>query len=353
MSIAKRQKRPNEMQTHIDQLGRREFLTRAAQATVAVAASATLGSAAAPLLARAAETVPPHPQRISYYCNGEIHVNEIGKPEGKPVTTGHWDFKPSWSKTGDMLVCFRRLKDDPDVLKWKTAIFVVNVDGTGFHPLSDGTHTDFNPTWTRDGRNTPIWNRKNPATGGFVVMQGKVGGKPGEEVPISGTSYHTWAHSCLTDGRIFASMLHPVWGWGVFLMTPKDDGKPGLERIECELVPKGQFHRLSISPSEKKVCFEFLPGAQFKEPGHTLYIADFDVQRREITNLKPFANADGKPIWFAYPRWIQGESAVVYHSTQTGKGQLYVYQLEDGSTKRVSTNANADYRYPHGEAAPC
>jgi Tol biopolymer transport system component len=44
---------------------------------------------------------------------------------------------------------------------------------------------------------------------------------------------------------------------------------------------------------------------------------------------------------------------VVYHSYETGKGQLYVYRLEDGSTRRVSTNPNADYRYPHGEAAPC
>jgi hypothetical protein len=54
------------------------------------------------------------------------------------------------------------------------------------------------------------------------------------------------------------------------------------------------------------------------------------------------------------PRWIKGEVAVVYHMmNQTGKGQLYVYRLEDGSTRRVSTNAGADYRYPHGEAVPC
>jgi hypothetical protein len=33
-------------------------------------------------------------------------------------------------------------------------------------------------------------------------------------------------------------------------------------------------------------------------------------------------------------------------------GELFVYQLADGSTKRVSANAKADYRYPHGEAAP-
>ncbi len=154
------------------QLGRREFLknvTRVA-ATVAVSAGMT-----APLIARAGEAVPPPASRISYFCNGEIHVNELGKPEGKPLTTGHMDFKPSWSKTGNMLVCFRRTKDDPVTVNWKSAIFVINVDGTGFHQLSDGNGTDFNPTWTRDGLNTPIWNRKNDKTGGFCVMQSKVG----------------------------------------------------------------------------------------------------------------------------------------------------------------------------------
>ena len=108
-----------------------------------------------------------------------------------------------------------------------------------------------------------------------------------------------------------------------------------------------------MSPSEKKVCFEYLAGANFTESGHTLYLADFDAGERTITNLKVIANEEGKPFWYAYPRWINGESAVVYHLNRTGKGQLYVYGLEDGSTTRVSTDAAADYRYPHGEAAPC
>ena len=147
--------------------------------------------------------------------------------------------------------------------------------------------------------------------------------------------------------------LHPTLGWGVYLITRAADGNPLYERVDCELVSKGQLHRASISPSEKKICFEYLAGANFTEPGHTLYFADFDPQRRTITNLKAFANQAGKPIWYAYPRWIDGESAVVYHSGETGKNQLYVYRLEDGSTRRVSTNPNADYRYPHGESAPC
>lgn len=60
--------------------------------------------------------------RGSYFKNGEIHVNTYGNPEGKPLTSGHQDFKPSWSKTGDMLVFFRRLKSDPVVTNWVTQI---------------------------------------------------------------------------------------------------------------------------------------------------------------------------------------------------------------------------------------
>jgi hypothetical protein len=342
------------MKTHNDRLCRREFLTSTTRTALAVVASASMGPPFTSLLAGAGEAVPPHGPRISYYCNGEIHVNEVGKPEGKPLTKGHMDFKPSWSKTGNMLVCFRRTKNDPVTVNWKSAVFIINADGTGFHQLSDGTRTDFNPTWTRDGKNTPTWNRKNDKTGGFHVMQSRVGGKPGEEVAITGESFHTWAHSCLMDGRILVNSYHPTLGWGLFLISHRETAKPLYERIRCELVSKGELHRASISPSEKRICFEFLKGHKFQEPGHTLYIADFDAQRRTITNPKAIANEDGKPFWYAYPRWIEGEAAVVYHMTnQTGKGQLYVYRVADDSTRRVSTNARADYRYPHGESAPC
>jgi hypothetical protein len=330
------------MKTHDEQLTRREFLTTAA------------AFAGLPLLAGAGEAAAPRRSRISYYCNGEIHVGVPGEPEGKPVTSGHWDFKPSWSKTGNMFVCFRRLKNDPNVSNWITAAFIVNVDGTGLHFLSDGTHTDFNPTWTRDGKNTPLWNRKTSAAGGYCIMASKVGGKPGEEVALTDKRYSSWVHSAVSDGRLLVASAPPRLGRGYYLMTPKPGGEPKFERIECELATRGLLDRVSVSPSEKKICFEFQTGFASKGmTGRTLYLADFDVQKRAITNPKPFANEAGKPFWFAYPRWINGESAVVYHSGETGKNQLYVYRLDDGSTRRVSTNPKADYRYPHGEAAPC
>jgi len=286
--------------------------------------------------------------RGSYFMNGEIHVNTYGTPEGKPLTSGHQDFKPSWSKTGDMLVFFRRLKNDRVVTNWKTAICIINVDGTGFHQLTDGTHTDFNQTWTRDGTNTPIWNRKNPATGSFHVMKSKVGAKPGQEVALTDKRYHTWAYTCLKDGRILVQSAHPKQGWGYFLMTPNVGGEPRFERIDCELATKGLLDRVSVSPSETKVCFEYQTGFRYKDAGRTLYIADFDGTKPSITNAKPFANEEGANRWFAYPRWTKDETAIVYHASPS----LYLYTLEDGSTVKVSMNDTADYRYPHGEATP-
>ena len=286
--------------------------------------------------------------RGSYYVDGEIHVNVYGESESKPLTTGHWDFKPSWSKTGDMLVFFRRLKNDPDVSKWKTAIHIINADGTGLHQLTDGTQTDFNQTWTRDGRNTPIWNRKNPQTGSYFVMASKVGAKPGEELPLTDKRHHTWAYTCLTDGRILVRSNPPGRGMGYYLMTPGKNANPVFEGIQCELAKTGVLDRVSISPGETRVCFEYQPGFKRQVPGRTLYLADFDAKSRTISNAKPFANENGQPIWFAYPRWSKDESSIVYHAG----GKLYLYSPVDGSTQKVSTNDATDYRYPHMEKAP-
>ena len=286
--------------------------------------------------------------RGSYFKNGEIHVNTYGTPESKPLTSGHQDFKPSWSKTGNMLVFFRRLKNDRVVTNWKTAICIINVDGTGFHQLTDGTHTDFNQTWTRDGSNTPIWNRRHPRRVSFQVMASKVGNKPGQEIALTDKSYHTWAYSCLMDGRILVQCAHPRQGHGYYLMTPNANGKSTFERIDCAMATRGILDRVSISPSETRVCFEYQLGHQYKDTGRTLYIADFDASKPSITNAKAFANEARADRWFAYPRWTRDEAAIVYHASPS----LYLYTLKDGSTRKVSTTVGADYRYPHTEATP-
>jgi len=54
-----------------------------------------------------ATAVTPTGLRGAYSRDGRIHVGEFGAPDGDPITTGHQDMKPSWSKTGGMLVFFR------------------------------------------------------------------------------------------------------------------------------------------------------------------------------------------------------------------------------------------------------
>ncbi len=289
----------------------------------------------------------PTDHRATYSKDLRVHVGVLGVSDGQPLTDGD-DFKPVWSKTGDTILFFRRVVNHPVTGNWKTAICVINADGTGFHQLSDGTHTDFNQTWTRDGTNTPIWNRKKPGGRGYTVMASKIGGQPGEEYPISDPSYPTWAYSSIEDGRILVSARHPGLGRGYYLMTPAPGETPNFERIDCELARTGILDRISIAPSETKVCFEYQKGFDYEMSGRTLYVADFDAEELTISNAKPFANEEGKPVWFAYPRWTRDESAIVYHAG----GKLFLYKLEDGSTVKVSTDDGASYIYPHGEATP-
>lgn len=210
----------------------------------------------------------------------------------------------------------------------------------GLHQLTDGTHTDFNQIRTRDGMNTRIWNKRNYKTGDDFVMVGKVSSRPGEPFAMTLTdmSHHTWAYTCLTDGRILVRSNPPNQELGYYLMTPHKGGTPKFERIRCDLATKGVLNRVSLSPSETRVCFEFQTGFESGVPGRTLYVADFDAKEPAITGAKPFANEDEKPIWCAFPRWSKDESAIVY---QAG-GKLYLYNLANKSTTNVSTSDSVD-----------
>lgn len=285
----------------------------------------------------------------AYAKNGELYVNTFGTPEGKPLTTGHHDMKPSWSKTSSALVFFRLIKAAKEVPDWITAICTIKTDGTGFRQLTDGTHTDFNPTWTRDGKNLILLNRQNKVTRGYVVMFTQSDARAGDEYAVSDSRVHTYGYSCLKDGRLFVSYKS-----GYALMTPGRDNSAKYEPIQCELAKTGRLDRVSVSPSETKVCFELQRGfGPYKYPGRILYIADFDAKARTVTNPKIIANEAGdKEITYLYPRWTRDESAVVYHCNKTGHNQLYMYRLKDGSTIRVSTDAGAEYLFPHGEATP-
>ncbi len=88
-----------------ESLYRRDFLKTTTQTTAGCAVSASIGSAITPLADCVNDALRPQTSRISYCCDGQIYFSEPGSPEGKPLTTGLTDFKPSWSMKNNMLVC--------------------------------------------------------------------------------------------------------------------------------------------------------------------------------------------------------------------------------------------------------
>ena len=123
------------------------------------------------------------------------------------------------------------------------------------------------------------------------------------------------------NGRILVSASEPH---GYYLMSPAGDNRAKYESIECELAKEGQLDRISVSPSEKKVCFELRPtfDGEYRFVGHVLYIADFDAKAHTITNPKVIANAEANPaLPFLYPRWTRDEGGRQHRPAGPHNGQ--------------------------------
>lgn len=82
----------------------------------------------------------------------------------------------------------------------------------------------------------------------------------------------------------------------------------------------------------------------YRYPGRAIYIADFDAKTPAVTNPKVIANeAFERNVTYLYPRWTKDHSAVVYHSSKSGRNQLYMYSLKDASTACVSADPKGNY----------
>ena len=150
-----------------------------------------------------------NPIKINIPYSSSVNLGvSITEPDGKvtKLTENKIDFKPSWSKEGDMITFFRSDRYFGPFHVWKAAICVINADGSAFRQLTEGKYADFNPTWTRDGSKKVIFSRyarKGPRHCEVFITSPDA--KPGDEQLISepGFPYFEWAMSALADGRIF------------------------------------------------------------------------------------------------------------------------------------------------------
>ena len=213
-----------------------------------------------------------------------------------------------------------------------------------------------------------IFNRYNDQTHLGAVMCSTHDGRPGDEYTVSDTRRNTLSYTCLMDGRILVSASNPH---GYYLMTPARNDGAKYERIECEVAKKGLLDRVSVSPSEKKVCFELRPNGRgpYRFVGHVLYIADFDAKARTITNPKVIANAEANPApdvplpsmdprrkapSSTTPNKHRDSSLANDDTDIWSRGQSTLHVPPEGTdqTIRISIDPNANYMYPHGEKTP-
>jgi len=274
----------------------------------------------------------------------------------KSLTTGHKDYKPSWSKDGKRIIFFRLHSTGwlgfLDLKSLRTTICVINSDGTGFRELTSGKYPDFNPTWTRDGSNRIIFNRYS-TKGGWLnrVYWTSPAASPGEEQLISDPLYPDceWATGALKDGRIFVDRIS-AGAIKSFLLTP-NPGKAGLYE-EVSRPTTMLWHKLSISPDETKVAYMLDHDNNtmtFKDA--VICYAHFDVKSLRIFDQIPITEENSRFI-HEYPSWNSSGTLILYDSNLSGKYQIYAYSLDDRTTKRISGRADLNYQFVSVEGVP-
>ena len=321
---------------------------------VRVALLSAVGSGLAPALSAAASPVPSISGRWFAARSSQVAIEENGR-DGPQVTEGMPTLKLACGGPGSRLAFFRLVHDAPREDGWRTKISVVGADGRGLRELTSGDHADFNPTWMRDGSPRVIFNRFAPRGWGTNdVYVTRADGAPGDEVIVSDPGRFEFAESALRDGRIFLTRIERDPGtrelvMRAFLLTPKPGGAGLYEELER---PTTRFwHKLSVSPSEKKIAYLLDLGERESYYDAVVQIADLDVTGRVVST--PVSITEARPTCIhEYPRWSPDEQYVVYDSNCSGKFQIYAYRISDGTTHRISPDPGLNYRYACFDGVP-
>ncbi|HXT14249.1 MAG TPA: hypothetical protein VN706_01380 [Gemmatimonadaceae bacterium] len=189
-----------------------------------------------------------------------------------PIMAGALQLRPS--PDGRQLVFLHGGRGRPRVA-------VVNVDGTGFHDLTDSTVVGINPDWSRDGKHIAFTVVDSASHGQIAI------------VDANGTNYHVVTHFDPSNGL-------PQWAnWA-------PDGK----RL---VIQAGVYNRQHIEES-------------------TAHLWIVDVATGQATKLAPHAgmSLDETPSWFP------DGTRIAFQSNRTGVMQVWTMK-PDGSDPRQLT----------------
>lgn len=247
------------------------------------------------------------------------------------------DYKPVISPDGEHIAFFRAFREGSDFFQWKTAIYVMDIDGANLRQLTDDTYMNTEPYWARDGSKRIVWNRMISSSlgrKGTYVYETDIDAEPGDERQISGTNWE-WSNSNLQDGRVFVQRNDAY-----YLMTPN-----GTSSIYEEISYPDTYHylhKLSISDDETMIAYMKKVDPDGDDYyGSQIVYADFDVSVPEISNEVVMVPKDtSKFSWYVS---ISEDNRYIIYAED---GKIMLHDVESGNNVQVSTRGDIEYRYP-------
>ena len=252
--------------------------------------------------------------------------------------TVHNDYKPVISPDGTKIAFFRTYQEDPSFFLWRSSICVMDIDGGNFHEITDHTHMNTEPYWTRDGEDRVSWSRMvHPDNGkqGTYAYWSKHSADPRQEQCLS-DSNREWINSSLADGRMFVKV-----GEAYFLMKPNPDGSSIYEPIEY---PSEYYylHKGSISNDETMIAYMKHVDRNHNEyAGAEIVYASFDKDVPSIGKETAFSPLN--PNTFS---WYVSISADNDRLIFAEDGKMMEHCISAVSTRQLSTRSDIHYRYP-------
>lgn len=199
------------------------------------------------------------------------------------------------------------------------------------------------PYWTRDGSERITWSRMvHPDRGeqGTYAYWTDWTAKPGDEQRLSATNME-WANSSLRDGRMFVKQRNAY-----FLMTPNPGGEPTYEEIDYP-DEYHYLHKLSISNDETMIAYmKHIDRSIDEYTGAEIIYADFDASVPAICNEVAFSPLD--PSKFSWYVSISPDNRYLIFAEN---GVMMEHDIEAGTTRKLSTQDDVQYRYPVYEAS--
>lgn len=250
----------------------------------------------------------------------------------------HNDYKPVISPDGEKIAFFRTYQEDPSFFLWRSAICVMNSDGSDLREITAHDFMNTEPYWMRNGSDRVVWNRmiSTPEIPpGTCVFWSEWNAHPGEEEQISATN-REWNNSSLRDGRIFVKR-----GNAYYLMTPHPGGTPEYEEIEY---PDSYhyLHKCSISNDETMIAYMKKVNPDGDDYlGSEIVHAEFDAAVPAIRDEVVLSPHD--ETRFSWYVTISADNEQILFAEN---GRIMQYDVATGERRQVSARNEVEYRYP-------